>query len=318
MAEDLFRRFKAAKAPTAPDDDDSGMEYRSQAGVEKVREAELMVAIDHVPALPMVVRELMMRVGGENESIDAIEDLMKQDMVLAGRLLKLVNSPFYALAQPVASISQALSIIGFASVKSLVLAASAANLLAVDLACYGYQPMGLWRNSIATAAIARSIAQRSGVNADEAEEYFAAGLLRDVGILVLAPFVVKRSASLRRVSKGPTDILLLERELIGYDHCWVGAKLAERWNLPQVLRLCIASHHRIPVDIPPTQMRRLAAVRLAERLAYSAGVGVLPGHPFDAHVDGVLIHAAGLDSTLFEKLITQIPAIVKGAEIPLE
>jgi HD-like signal output (HDOD) protein len=317
MADDLFagRRFRPGPAKPMTDED-SGFAYRSSAGstVARIGEVEILAAVDQVPSLPTVVSRILTQVGKQHSSAADLEELIKQDMVIAGRLLKMVNSPFYGLTNPVASITQAVAIIGFASLKSLVLAASTASLLVVDLAAYGFTPQGLWKNSISTAALARDIAKRTGVSKDDAEEYFVAGLLRDVGMLVLGPFLAKHGIQLRRDHLQDADILYRERRAIGFDHCWVGDRLAEKWRLPAGLTMAIGKHHRIPTSASAKDLRQLAAVRVAERLVYAAGIGVLADHPFDSRLDGVLIHTAGLDQAAFQKLMADVPGILAAAD----
>jgi HD-like signal output (HDOD) protein len=131
-------------------------------------------------------------------------------------------------------------------------------------------------------------------------------------MLVLGPFLRRRNVTLKRVP-GEHDILAMERQELGFDHCWVGERVAEKWRLPQGLRLAIAKHHRIPTTASAGDLRQLAAVRLAERLVYAAGVGVLSDHPFDQHIDGLLIQAAGLDPQSFQRLMGEIPRLVSGA-----
>lgn len=314
MADDLFKgRFKPGATPQ-DDDDDSGSSYRNQRGRSgRPYENEIVSAVDTLPALPTVVTQILAMVGEDHSTASNLEDLIRQDMVLTGRLLKMVNSPFYGLSQAVASISQAVAIVGFASLKSLVLAASTSNLLSVDLGAYGFAAEGLWRNSIATAAVARAIGLRNGAGRDDAEEYFVAGLLRDVGMLVLGPFLKRRGVQLRGGEGGVIDIMVLERQALGFDHCWVGDRVSEKWRLPEALRLAIARHHRIPTTADARMLRQLAAVRLAERLVYAAGTGLLPNHPFDHHVDGVLIQATGLDIAAFQALMGDMPRLLSGA-----
>lgn len=321
MADDLFSRFKGGarppQRPTKPgiDDDDSGLAHRGPAMAHHVPEADVMLAIERIPAMPMVVQELLARVGNASSNASDLEDLIKQDMAIAARLLKLVNSPFYGLGRPVSSIGEAVQIVGFSSLKCLVVAASTANLLAVDLAAYGFAEKGLWRNSVATAALARAVGMRNGSRPEEAEEYFAAGLLRDIGMLVLGPFMTQRKVSLRAVDEGESDILRRERQAIGHDHCWVGDRVAEKWSLPPVIRLCIAHHHRIPPTATPAQLRLLASVRLAERLGYSLGIGVVKDHPFESRPDPLLIQASGLDHQRFQELVKQVPEVVKSVDM---
>lgn len=335
MSDDLFNRFRGAPgtAPASPGaatgsivspqptpnppDDDSGLAYRQSAGVLRVSEIEILGAIERIPSMPIVVQKLLVRSGNLASSTADLEDLIKQDIGLAGRLLKLVNSPFYGLGKQVSSITQAVAIIGLASLKSLAVAASTSNILAVDLSGYGFADKGLWLNSCATAALAKSVAQRNGASRDEAEEYFVAGLLRDIGMLVLGPFLAQQKVSLRKITepKGDHDILRREREALGFDHCWAGEKVAEKWTLPEGLRLVIGHHHRIPPDASMQVLRQLASVRLAERLTYAVGVGLVKDHPFDHQIDALLIQAAGLNAAKFQELVKDMPAIIAKSDL---
>ncbi|MFM2090203.1 MAG: hypothetical protein RLZZ127_692 [Planctomycetota bacterium] len=311
MPDDLFARFRGA-TPVEKDGSSGSRPVAVALG-----EAEVLAAVDRVPSLPTVVTQILAMVGKSQSSAAELESLIRQDMALAGRLLKLVNSPFYGLAQPVASISQAVSIIGFASLKSLVLAASTSALLQNDLSSYGFAERGLWKSSVANAALARAIAQRNRTHRDQVEEYFVAAFLKDIGILVLGPLAARSGVRLRRPEKADEDLQRRERKLLGFDHCWAGLKVAERWNLPEQIREAIAHHHRMPADLPPERVRRLASVRLAERITANAGIGLAPDHPFETAIDPVLLVGSGLDQTAFQDLIAQVPRIIASAEMPV-
>ena len=321
MSDDLFNRFRTAPGPAAAPEptpkvveDDSGLAYRHSA-TTRVSEAEVLAAIERIPSMPLVVQKLLSRTGNLATSTSGLEDLIKQDMNLAGRLLKLVNSPFYGLGAQVSSITQAVTVIGMASLKSLAVAASTSSLLAVDLSAYGYADKGLWLNSCATAALAKAVGQRNGSSRDDAEEYFVGGLLRDVGMLVLGPFLAQLQSPLRRTTEGETDILRRERAVLGFDHCWAGERVAERWTLPEGLCTVISHHHRIPPDASVQVLRLLARVRLAERLIYAAGIGLLKDHPFDHQIDPLLIQASGLTAPKFQELIKDMPGIIATSDL---
>ena len=189
--------------------------------------------------------------------------------------------------------------------------------MVVELGAYGFKPEGLWKNSIVTAMLARDIATRCGVGKDDAEEYFLAGLMRDVGMLVLGPILAKHRVSLRKKPGNKDDILTRERRAVGFDHCWVGDRVAEKWRLPAGLALAIGKHHRIPNQLSDQQMKQLATIRLAERLGYSAGAGVMTDHPFETHIDGVLLQAVGLSAPQFQTLMLEAPRIVAKADSSL-
>jgi HD-like signal output (HDOD) protein len=320
MSEDLFKskRFKPGPARSVEVAPGSGSRPSLAATTVRIPEHEILAAVELVPPLPEVVNSILTQVGNQHSSAGDLEALIKKDMVIAGRLLKMVNSPFYALSNPVASITQAVTMIGFASLRSLVLAASAANLLVTDLAAYGFTGQGLWKNSIATAALAREIGRRIGMTAQASEEAFVAGLLRDVGKLVLGPLLAKHAIALRRVAGSDDDILARERKALGYDHCWTGDRVAEKWRLPRPIALAIGRHHRSPAGQQSQELARPMAVLLvAERLVYAGLGGVVADHPFDSRLDGTLLKAAGLDGASFQQLVEVVPGIIAAAETSL-
>jgi HD-like signal output (HDOD) protein len=276
-------------------------------------ESELLAAIDKLPSLPTVVERVLSVSGKETSSAGDLDGIIRQDLAITGRLLRMVNSSFYGLSHEVTSITQAVAILGFTGLKSLVLAASTAGMMEQEMSAYGFASKGLWRNSITTAALARDIARRVGASDIEAEEFFAAGLLRDVGMLVLAPFLAKRGATLRR-DGGAVDILERERQVLGFDHCWAGERVVEKWRLPKTLIPVVARHHRWQPNAPARELRQIAVVRLAERISYSVGMGVLPDHPFDAKVDPDLVQSTGLDAAGFRRLVAEAPRILREAE----
>lgn len=318
VADDLFHRFSPMMQRVggpAGIEEDSGSEYRAAgAPAGAPRESEVLSAIERLPPLPTVVRRILDLVGSERGSTGDLEDLLRLDMALVAKLLKLVNSPFYGLSGKVHSIQQAVTMIGFAGVRSLVVAASVSGAMAQDLAPYGFTERGLWQNSIATAAMARAVAQVNGAGGEEAEDHFLCGLMRDAGMLVLGPFLAQRGLRLRRTDE-PVDLLQRERVLIGFDHCWVGDRIGAVWRLPLFLRLALGRHHRAAID--PIQARMLAAIRLAERLAYASRIGVVPDHPFESRVEPTMIAEAGLDAPRFQQLMQRLPAVIQGAQTSL-
>ena len=313
---DLFRRFSPQAAPQpVPADDSRAMSHAAAAAVGAApREAELLAALERLPPLPTVVRRILELVGDERGSVSDLGDLVRLDLVITAKLLKLVNSPFYGLSFRVTSVAQAVTMIGFGGVRSLVVAASLSDVLIQQLDVYGFSERGLWKNSIATAAMARAVALAGGRSAEEAEDVFIAGLMRDIGMLVVGPFLARTGTTLRR---GDTvkDIVQRERDLIGYDHCWAGERLGAKWRLPDAIRLVLARHHRVAPGMADDQVRLLASIRLAERLAYASRIGVIPDHPFDARIDPLLIQSAGLDAARFQGLMQHLPGIIAGADL---
>ena len=314
----VFRRFypvplaELVASSTEPAKDGSSHTRPSAAALAPLRESDALAALDRVAPLPTVAQKILTLVDSQTASTTDLERLVRLDPVIAAKLLKLVNSPFYGLPNHVSSVAQAVTMIGFAGVKSLVVAASISDVLAQDCSGYGFSERGMWKSAIAGAAIARALAQQAGIANDECEEYFLAALMRDIGVLALGPFLVKRGQRLTRDSGA--DLTSRERLALGFDHCWAGERLGERWRLPPRLRLCLTKHHRGAAGASPEDARLVAGVRLADCLSAASRIGLQADHPFDVRVDPPLIHAAGLDGTKFQVLIQRLPAVIVAAE----
>ena len=167
-------------------------------------------------------------------------------MVITGRVLKLVNSPFYGRSSQVSSLQQAVALLGQRSLRSLVVAVSTRDIMASDVSAYGFGENGLWLNSMVTAGLARRAGELLELPSDAADEAFVAGLLRDVGMLVLGPMMKANGLTLLAEEAKGIDIIDRERSLLGYDHCWVGERVCSKWKLPSSLSLVIGKHHRVP------------------------------------------------------------------------
>lgn len=279
-------------------------------------DGELVMAIDRLPPLPAIATRILEVVGSERGSATDLEGLVRLDPVVSARLLKLVNSPFYGLANRVASIAQAVTMIGFGGVKSLVVAASMSELLQSDLGVYGFIENGAWKNALACGAMAKAVAVETGVIGDEQETAFLSGLMRDIGLLVLGPELRRRNLDCHRLAEG-VSVAEHERFCLGIDHVEVGMRLADRWRLPASIRACIAGHHSDPALWPAPHVRLVASVRLAERLSFASRIGLGPRHAFDARIDPLLLKLCGLDVARLQSLTRKLPAVIAAAEIPV-
>lgn len=327
MAVDLFLRFHPVPVPgtvsvVAIEDPGSGSTSTSTGSGgsrpgrrSPLTEAEVATAIERLPPLPAVATRILEMVGSDSASARDLEDLVRLDPVISARLLKLVNSPFYGLSNKVSSIAQAVTMIGFGGIKSLVVACSMSEVLQSELSAYGFTSNGPWKNGLACAAMAKAIAIETGVVGDTTEIHFLGGLMRDIGLLITGPELTRRGRKLLP----STDERLAERECacIGVDHVTVGLRLAEKWRLPPAITACIGEHHAPPETWSPAYATIVASVRLAERLAFTSRIGMASDHPFETKIDPALIKAAGLDMGRLQNLMKRLPGVIASAEIPL-
>ncbi len=211
--------------------------------------AYLMATVQALPSLPAVVVELNALMQREDVSLDQVSSLLSCDQALAAKVLHLANSPFYGVSGRIASIRDGLNILGLRQVGTLVMAAA----LTVEFERLHGKALKLdeyWGHSIACAVAARAIAQAVGL--DEAAA-FTAGLLHDVGRLVLAsvyPQEVAQAIAAAREEDIPPS--LVEQRMLGVCHTEVGDWLARHWRFGSLIEQAILLHHVPPPSREPT------------------------------------------------------------------
>lgn len=190
-----------------------------------------------LPTLPHVVQRLAAMIGRPTVSTEEIGAIIEKDQVLAAKVLRLANSPFYGFPSRIGSVAHAVIVLGFNVVKGLTLCASALSIMkdaGMDQ---------LWRHSLGVAITANLLAARLGIK--NPEELFVAGLLHDIGKVVLYVKWPEVGACIKDASKagGDRSLFELEQELMGLSHADIGGCLANAWNLPVTLREPILYHH---------------------------------------------------------------------------
>ncbi|MBE0618894.1 MAG: HDOD domain-containing protein, partial [Proteobacteria bacterium] len=175
------------------------------------------------------------------DASDLAEVILK-DQAMAMKVLRIANSAQYALCpQRVTTISRAVVLLGFESVRAIALGLGAYNLLST-LERGGKVHERFWRESIANAVACQGLAELVGLRVPE--EAFVAGLLHDVGKLILAAHDPEASQRIHgQGAEGPA-LLAAETRAFGVNHAEVAGELARRWELPPVLQGALASHHR--------------------------------------------------------------------------
>lgn len=204
---------------------------------------DVVARVNHLPALPAVVMELLNSLDNSDVGIDALARRIALDQALAAKTLRLANSSFYGMSRKVTSIGDATSILGLRTLRNVAIAAGVCDSFAPS-ADSGFDFKAFWRHSIGTALCARSLAEVLRLDADTA---FTLGLLHDVGRLALASsFPDDYAESLRHQQRQDCTTLEAERATLGTDHAAVGGLVAEHWRFAPGLVAAIVHHHLPP------------------------------------------------------------------------
>lgn len=219
-----------------------------------------------LPTLPVVASKLMVLTSQKDAAICDIVDLISQDMALSARILKVANSAFYGFPRQIASINQAVSLLGINAVQSLVLGFTFLSM--------GEEKEGslfsfdrFWEGSLVGATAAKLIAEQ--VPQINNEEIFTVGLLRNIGQLIFAMTVPSRyDQILQRLAVDGKEIceVALEEEYLGISHATSGFEVARLWGLPSIMLAVIQYHHAPATYLgsDQQQIQTINAVYLAD------------------------------------------------------
>lgn len=237
--------------------------------------ARLLPLVEKIPAFPQSVNRVLQLASDINCSTKDLVEVVSSDPVLTMRVLRLVNSAYFGLRNPVASIHQALVNLGVNTLKNIALSLAMLGALPRENGA-GFDTEACWVHSLAVGLAARRLAGIAGVDRAEAEEFFVTGLLHDVGKLVLARHAPEEyRRALEAAAANASDLFETETSMLDATHAEVGAVLAGHWGLPETLGLALARHHA-PDDGEPTLMAD--AVFAANQLTKRLGLG-FSGNP---------------------------------------
>jgi putative nucleotidyltransferase with HDIG domain len=225
-------------------------------------------ALDKVPPVAGTVMELLRSLDDDNLDASHLAKKIGQDPVLSARVLKIVNSPFYGVAGRVASLQEAVMVLGFSSVRRLALAVSLNGSFPMHSAGNA-DPRRLWRHSFCVALCAQALARLVRIDPETA---FTAGLLHDIGRIALVAAEPARFSAALAVRNQYRDLSAAEQSVFGYNHAEFGARLLERWHLPKPLLRAVAFHHA-PDTAPTDALTDL--VSLADHMAHAVSADTL-------------------------------------------
>jgi HD-like signal output (HDOD) protein len=235
------------------------------------RELEIMImTASDLPTIPVVATKVMQLIESENATAEELAKVVASDPAVAARVLKISNSSFYGCQRQIQTLSHAIVVLGFATLKSLVVAASVKQV---------YQPYGLtekmlWEHSFGAGLAARLIAKETRAVIEE--EAFLGGLFHDIGKIIMN-FMNKQQfqEAMQRCYNEGITFEEAELQAYSYTHSEVGGMVIKKWNFPEMLMHAVLNHHAFEFveDEDSYQVSLTCVVGLANLFCHKAGIG---------------------------------------------
>lgn len=239
--------------------------------------AETLIAqFKKIKTLPHIVAKLIQLVNDEESTLQDFEAVIRLDPALVARLLTLVNSAAFGLTRRVDSISRAVALLGMKNLHNIAVTDAVQGMLRNTRGSSTFSPANLWVHSAASGICCKMIAERIfTINGDDA---YLCGILHDIGLIVELEVQPDTFLLLmERLSPEHPDIIALEHELFGTDHCEIGAILARDWRMAESLAAAIRDHHQSDQSIAPDAPAGI--LQMSEYIINRLGFSLKPGLP---------------------------------------
>lgn len=261
--------------------------------------------------IPDIFAQIIDAVNAPNTSAVDIAAIVKRDVALCAKLLRIVNSPFFAMQTKIDTISRAVAVVGTRQLGQLALGLSVVEMFNSIPKGVGIDMYRFWQHSLAVGIASRILATQAKMPRS-AERLFICGLLHDLGRIVMYTYAPNEMLyCLYLATKGRKSLRTVESGVFGYNHCHVAGQLFKKWKLPEAAEMCARWH-----DTPEKSkyMKEVCIVHIANSFANSMGYGT-SGEVFIPPVDEkaweVLGIGEGALDTLAETLDYQMEDITR-------
>ena len=205
---------------------------------------EKITTLKNLPTLPHILLKLIEACNKESESLKEISSIVAKDPSITVKILKLVNSVYYGLSKKVENIDQAVTLVGTNAIRNMAICASVYETFNKVLENKIFNYKLFWWHSLKCAVLARLISKK--INYSQPDEAFLAGLLHDIGKLVLLVNFSEQYESLLEIYQDQDDSLLSAEKNLAANHCEIGAWLLNRWNFKPFMSDAVLYHHEPP------------------------------------------------------------------------
>ncbi len=271
--------------------------------IEMSQEIDFDTAISRISPIPQIALKIIRLINSTDYNMKEIANEIRNDQVVGAKILQLSNSAFCGMRKKIESIDQALVLIGEKAILKFVLQSSI-DLFFQDIGKgYSLTKSGLYYHAMAAARFSEFIAQKTGrVKPDIA---YTAGLLHDIGKVVLDQYIAHVFPTFfDRIVNSEQNIIDIEENLVGINHAIAGERLAKIWNLPEIIKETIVSHHYPEKAVQNPELAHIVYIADLILSRYNTGneLEKINTNNFNSRLERL-----GLNSKSFSEMINYLP-----------
>lgn len=256
--------------------------------------------IDSVPMLPSMVTRVLGMMDDPNVTAYQLADVVGKDQSLVTSILRIINSSYYGFNWRISSVSQAVVLLGFRTIRNLVLATSVMNTFASQAASSAFDRRLHWKHSIACATGASLLARKW--RCADADDAFLAGLVHDVGRVIMDQLAPESFAKAMQVAQNEgIPLFEAEQQLFALTHAEIGRHIALKWSFPEPIAEAIAHHHGRSDSEAWTHLSAL--VHTSDMMTRAAGLAL---GAWEMDFETQALDVLGQDQEAIEGLVTAL------------
>ena len=230
---------------------------------------KILQKVENLPPMPRVADKARKIILDPDSSFNDLAKVVEADQAIAARVLKFANSSYYASLGGVSSLHQASVVLGTKTLMEILNLACASGILSGKLKGYDLATGDLWNHSLSVASGSRIIANKK--RPELSGDAFSAGLIHDVGKLILDPFIVERKEAFQNAMRNKKGVFLMaEQEILGFDHSEIASDVCKKWKIPSSLTSAI-KHHHAPIHSDGNELAYI--IHMADVVAMMTGIG---------------------------------------------
>ena len=274
---------------------------------------EIISRVQEIPPFPQTIIRIMEITKNPDAGAKELEEEIIKDQGLTAKILQLANSAFYHGRRNIDTVKDAAVLLGFEAVRTMVLTTVIGKFMEKELPGYALEKEALWKQSQISAIMTRAVARKVGYK--KIDQAYTAGLLRDIGKVILDQYVANAYEEINALVEKGYTFIEAEEQVLGFNHGQVGAKIAEKWNLPQELAEVIATHHHPQDAVINPQLVYITHV--ADSLIMMMGIHIgIDGLAYEFFSQGAQV--LELNEKKLSEIMSEVVDIIENEPVFLE